>query len=62
MSEELTLEQLKALVSNTKKYNALLDVVNKMHQILSKKSIAKKISKKDKEELLETYTNYLSIE
>lgn len=62
MAEELTVEQLRFLISNTKKYNALLDVVNKMQEIISKKSVARNISKKDREELMVTYTNYLDIE
>lgn len=62
MSEELTVEQLRFLISTTKKYNALLDLVNKMQEILLKKSIAKRVSKKDVKELYELQFKYLSIE
>lgn len=62
MSVELNAEQLKFLLSTAKKYDALLDVVNKMQEILGKKSISKLIGKKDTNELFKLYEAYLTIE
>lgn len=61
MGKELTLDEVKMLVKTVKKYDALLDVVNKFQEIFQKKSIAKLISKKDHKELFDLYNKFIEL-